>query len=123
MKAAVWVRRIPWSIPLAAAGSDGAGAAWAGAVRGFRRWRTALSPATNALGRPGTGGNAGRDTAQLPAAVPLELRDLRRGDCAAGGVYFFRSVNGAHRWVRWGHVGLQPSEFAKLAFVWSWAAT
>ncbi len=32
-------------------------------------------------------------------------------------VYFFRSVNGAHRWVRWGHVGLQPSEFAKLAFV------
>ena len=32
-------------------------------------------------------------------------------------VYFFRPVNGAHRWVRWGHVGLQPSEFAKVAFV------
>jgi cell division protein FtsW (lipid II flippase) len=32
-------------------------------------------------------------------------------------VYLFRPVNGAHRWVRWGHVGLQPSEFAKLAFV------
>jgi cell division protein FtsW (lipid II flippase) len=32
-------------------------------------------------------------------------------------VYFCRSVNGAHRWVRWGRVGVQPSEFAKLAFV------
>jgi rod shape determining protein RodA len=32
-------------------------------------------------------------------------------------VYFFRPVNGAHRWVRWGHIGLQPSELAKLAFV------
>jgi cell division protein FtsW (lipid II flippase) len=32
-------------------------------------------------------------------------------------VFFFRPVNGAHRWLRWGRVGLQPSEFAKLCFV------
>jgi rod shape determining protein RodA len=32
-------------------------------------------------------------------------------------VYWFPSVNGAQRWVRFGPVGLQPSEFAMLAFV------
>jgi cell division protein FtsW (lipid II flippase) len=32
-------------------------------------------------------------------------------------VYFFPTVHGTHRWLRVGGVGLQPSEFAKLAFV------
>ncbi len=32
-------------------------------------------------------------------------------------VYFFPAVNGAHRWLRLGPLGLQPSEFAKVAFV------
>jgi cell division protein FtsW (lipid II flippase) len=32
-------------------------------------------------------------------------------------VYFFPTVHGTHRWLRVGRVGLQPSEFAKVAFV------
>lgn len=32
-------------------------------------------------------------------------------------VLFFPAVNGAHRWIRVGGVGVQPSEFAKVAFV------
>ncbi|HEX4144911.1 MAG TPA: FtsW/RodA/SpoVE family cell cycle protein [Pirellulales bacterium] len=32
-------------------------------------------------------------------------------------VYLFPPINGAQRWIRFGSIGLQPSEFAKLAFV------
>jgi cell division protein FtsW (lipid II flippase) len=32
-------------------------------------------------------------------------------------VYFLPAVNHAHRWVRLGPIGVQPSEFAKVAFV------
>ena len=32
-------------------------------------------------------------------------------------VYFFPAVHGTHRWLRIGRLGLQPSEFAKVAFV------
>jgi len=32
-------------------------------------------------------------------------------------VYFFPKVNNTHRWIRVGPLGLQPSEFAKVAFV------
>jgi rod shape determining protein RodA len=36
---------------------------------------------------------------------------------ALAAVYVFPSVNGAHRWIRFGGIGVQPSEFAKLAYI------
>ncbi len=36
-------------------------------------------------------------------------------------VYFFPPVNRSHRWIRWGPIGLQPSELAKVVFVMAMA--
>ncbi len=117
MKAAVWVRRIPWSIPLAAAGLMGLG------LLGLARCEDFGDGGRHYLRQQMLWAVLGM-TAMLAATLP-SYRRLCHWSYAIFGlailllvaVYFFRSVNGAHRWVRWGHVGLQPSEFAKLAFV------
>jgi cell division protein FtsW (lipid II flippase) len=36
-------------------------------------------------------------------------------------VYAFPAVNGAHRWIRFGGLGIQPSEFVKVIFILSLA--
>jgi cell division protein FtsW (lipid II flippase) len=117
VKAAVWVRRIPWWIPLAAAGLMGLG------LLGLARCEDFGDGGRHYLRQQMLWAALGL-AAMLAAAVP-SYRRLCHGSYAIFGlavllllvVYLFRPVNGAHRWVRWGRVGLQPSEFAKLAFV------
>ena len=110
-------RRIPLSIPLLAAGLVGLG------LLGLARCEDFGDGGRHYLRQQAFWGVLGA-TVMLAAALP-SYRWLCRWSYAVFGVavllllavYFFRPVNGAHRWVRWGHVGLQPSEFAKLAFV------
>lgn len=61
----------------------------------------------------------------MGACALVSYRRLARWSYAAfalslvllAAVYAFPPVNGAQRWIRWGAIGIQPSEFAKPAFV------
>ncbi len=117
MKAAVWIRRIPWSIPLAAAGLVGFG------LLGLARCEDFGDGARHYLHQQMLWAALGA-AAMLAVTVPNYRRLCHWSYALFGvaillllGVYLCRSVNGAHRWVRWGRVGVQPSEFAKLAFI------
>jgi rod shape determining protein RodA len=114
---AEWMRRMPWSIVALAAILIALGAIgiarseelWASSGRHFHR-QLLWTPICIA--------------AMLGASMP-SYRILARWSYAAFAgslvllviVYWFPAVNGAQRWIRFGPVGFQPSEFAKLAFV------
>jgi cell division protein FtsW (lipid II flippase) len=117
LKAAVWIHRIPWGIPLAAVALMGLG------LLGLARCEDFGDGGSSYL-RQQMLWTALGTVVMLAATLPSYRRLCHRSYGIFGlailllvVVYLFRSVNGAHRWLRWGHVGLQPSEFTKLAFV------
>lgn len=113
----LWLRRLPWSIVALALllmllgwlGIARSEALWSGSGRYF--YRQILWTPVSLLG-------------MLAVSVP-SYKLLSRWSYAAFlaslvllvVVYWFPAVNGAQRWIRFGPVGFQPSEFAKLAFV------
>jgi len=117
MKPAIWAERFPWLIPAAAGALVCAG--WLGIARcdelldgnsGWLRlqmiWSALAAMALVAVAIPSY--RVLCRWAYVVFLLALGLLVL---------VYFFPSVNGARRWIRLGPVGLQPSEFAKIAFV------
>ena len=117
MKAVVWIQRIPWSIPLIAAAL--VCLSWAALARceelleGTGRF-TAQQIVWSVLGA----------IAMLAMTIP-HYRLICRWSYVLfaaslvllAAVYAFPPINDAHRWIRLGPIGLQPSEFAKVAFV------
>lgn len=117
MKPAVWAQQLPWSIVVAAMLLVGLG--WIGIARveeltegsgRFLRQQMAYSVIALAVMLLATAPNYRvlrrySYTLFLLALVLLTL------------VFFFPAINGAHRWIRFGPFGFQPSELAKLVYV------
>jgi cell division protein FtsW (lipid II flippase) len=117
MKPATWFRRLPWSIVVCTTLLIGLG--WLGIARveeltdgGGRLLHRQIAYSVLAL------------LAMLGVSLP-NYRILCRFSYALFlfalgmlvAVYFFPPINNAHRWIRLGPIGLQPSELAKVTFV------
>ncbi|HYW78129.1 MAG TPA: FtsW/RodA/SpoVE family cell cycle protein [Thermoguttaceae bacterium] len=117
MKPTLWARRLPWSILVIAVLLIGLG------LLGIARCEQ-LSDGSGRFLRQQTVYAALGLAAMLGLSVP-NYRVLGRLSYALflaslvllGIVYFFPAINNAHRWIRVGPIGLQPSEFAKIALV------
>lgn len=117
MTSELWFRRVPWTIVLAAAPLVGLG--WLGIAR-----CEDLFGDSGRFVRQQAVWTALAAAAMLAATVP-SYRLLCRWSypifaiavALLAVVYLCPAVNGAHRWIRLGPLGFQPSELAKLAFV------
>jgi len=117
MRPAVMVTRLPWTLILAALGLAVLG------LLGIARSED-LAETSGGFLRRQLIWSAVAVVAMWLATLP-SYRLLCRWSYAAFGlaigllvaVYFFPPIHGAQRWIRMGGVGLQPSEFAKVAFV------
>jgi len=117
VKPTLWARRLPWSILVIAVLLIGLG------LLGIARCEQ-LSDGSGRFLRQQTVYAALGLAAMLGLSVP-NYRVLGRLSYALflaslvllGIVYFFPAINNAHRWIRVGPIGLQPSEFAKIALV------
>jgi len=117
VKLAVWVRRLPWSMVMAAAGLVILG--WIG----IARYETLIDGGGHFLRRQIVWSMLAA-VAMVGIALPnyrIFCRYSYAVFLAVLGllvlVYLFPAINGAHRWIRVGPLGIQPSEFAKVAFV------
>ena len=123
MKAAVWVRRIPWWIPLAAAGLMGLG------LLGLARCEDFGDGPRHYLRQQMLWAGLGM-LAMLAATLP-SYRRLCHWSYAIFAlailllavVYLFRSVNGAHRWLRGDTSACNPPSSPSWPSSWSWADT
>jgi rod shape determining protein RodA len=117
VRTAEWIRRVPWSIPLIAAALMMLG------LLGLARCEDFGEGSRHYLRQQLVWSGVGL-AAMLAAALP-SYRRLAAWSYAFFAssivllvlVYFFPTVNGSHRWLRVGRFGVQPSEFAKVAFV------
>ena len=117
MKTSVWFSRIPWSIPLIAAALIAFG------CLGIDRYADLTGWGQGMLARQLVWAMVA--VAAMFAVTLPDYRVLCR--CSylifllaivlLVAVYLFPPINNAHRWIRVGSLGLQPSEFAKGAFV------
>jgi len=117
MQPALWIRRFPWSILVAAALLLALG------CLGIARYAE-LTEGTSRFFRQQVAWSVLALAASLGVSL-FNYRILHRWSYAfyvvaivlLVAVYLFPPVNGAQRWIRLGPLGLQPSEFAKVAFV------
>jgi len=117
MKPTAWGRRLPWSIVAAATILVGLG--WLAIAR--------VEELTDGSGRL-LHQQMAFSTIALVVALLLTIPHYQLlcrfsyvlfmlAIVLLAAVYFFPPINKAHRWIRLGPVGLQPSELAKVAYV------